>query len=126
MEEKAKKKLTVKGLLKALLVVLLILVILSLIIILGGKGNKKDNAIIRGESGTKSLVVYFSQADVVDLDKTDAVSSASMRTDNSGNVYGNTEYVARLFQQAVQYSDKQALLRELSADGLSCVLGGTV
>ena len=43
MEEKAKKKLTVKGLLKALLVVLLILVILSLIIILGGKGNKKDN-----------------------------------------------------------------------------------
>ena len=41
MEEKAKKKLTVKGLLKALLVVLLILVILSLIIILGGKGNKK-------------------------------------------------------------------------------------
>ena len=128
MEEKAKKKLTVKGLLKALLVVLLILVILSLIIILGGKGNKKDNAIIRGESGTKSLMVYFSQADVVDLDKTDAVSSASMRTDNSGNVYGNTEYVARLFQQAtggrsVQYSDKQALLRELSADGLSCVLG---
>jgi competence protein ComGC len=90
MEEKAKKKLTVKGLLKALLVVLLILVILSLIIILGGKGNKKDNAIIRGESETKSLVVYFSQADVVDLDKTDAVSSASMRTDNSGNVYGNT------------------------------------
>ena len=131
MEEKAKKKLTVKGLLKALLVVLLILVILSLIIILGGKGNKKDNAIIRGESGTKSLVVYFSQADVVDLDKTDAVSSASMRKDNSRNVYGNTEYVARLFQQAtggrsVQYSDKQALLRELSADGLSCVLGGTV
>lgn len=42
MEEKAKKKLTVKGLLKALLVVLLILVILSLIIILGGKGE--DNA----------------------------------------------------------------------------------
>ena len=34
MEEKAKKKLTVKGLLKAFLVVLLILVILSLIIIL--------------------------------------------------------------------------------------------
>ena len=100
MEEKAKKKLTVKGLLKALLVVLLILVIISLIIILGGKSNKKDNAIIRGDSGTKSLVVYFSQADVVDLDKTDAVSSASMRTDNSGNVYGNTEYVARLFQQA--------------------------
>ena len=33
MAEKAKKKLTVKGLLKALLVVLLILVILSLIII---------------------------------------------------------------------------------------------
>ena len=91
MEEKAKKKLTVKGLLKAFLVVLLILVILSLIIIFGGKGNKKDNAIIRGESGTKSLVVYFSQADVVDLDKIDAVSSASMRTDNSGNVYGNTE-----------------------------------
>ncbi len=90
MEEKAKKKLTVKGLLKALLVVLLILVIISLIIILGGKSNKKDNAIIRGESETKSLVVYFSQADVVDLDKTDAVSSASMRTDNSGNVYGNT------------------------------------
>lgn len=100
MEEKAKKKLTVKGLLKALLLVLLILVILSLIIIFGGKGNKKDNAIIRGESGTKSLVVYFSQADVVDLDKIDAVSSASMRTDNSGNVYSNTEYVARLFQQA--------------------------
>lgn len=66
----------------------------------GGKGNKNDIAIIRGESGTKSLVVYFSQADVVDLDKTDAVSSASMRTDNSRNVYGNTEYVARLFQQA--------------------------
>lgn len=40
MEEKAKKKLTIKGLLKALLVVLLILVILSLIIIFGGKGNK--------------------------------------------------------------------------------------
>lgn len=40
MEEKAKKKLTVKGLLKAFLVVLLILVILSLIIIFGGKGNK--------------------------------------------------------------------------------------
>lgn len=100
MEEKAKKKQTVKGLLKALLVVLLILVILSLIIIFGGKGNKNDIAIIRGESGTKSLVVYFSQADVVDLDKTDAVSSASMRTDNSRNVYGNTEYVARLFQQA--------------------------
>lgn len=49
MEEKAKKKLTVKGLLKALLLVMLILVILSLIIIFGGKGNKKDNAIIRGE-----------------------------------------------------------------------------
>ena len=46
MEEKAKKKLTVKGLLKALLVVLLILVILSLIIILGGKTNEKDNTII--------------------------------------------------------------------------------
>ena len=90
MAEKAKKKLTVKGLLKALLVVLLILVILSLIIILGGNSNKKDNAIIRGESETKSLVVYFSQADVVDLDKTDAVSSASMRTDNIGNVYGKT------------------------------------
>ena len=32
------------------------------------KSNKKDNAIIKGDSGTKSLVVYFSQADVVDLD----------------------------------------------------------
>ena len=73
MEEKAKKKLTVKGLLKALLVVLLILVILSLIIILGGKSNEKDNAIMRSDSSTKSLVVYFSQADVVDLDKTDMV-----------------------------------------------------
>ena len=100
MEEKAKKKLTVKGLLKALLVVLLILVIISLIIFFGGKSNKKDNTLIKGDSGTRSLVVYFSQADVVALDKTDAVSSASMRTDNSGNVYGNTEYVARLFQQA--------------------------
>ena len=100
MEEKTAKKLTVKGLLKALLVVLLILVIISLIIFFGGKRNTKDNAVIKGESDTKSLVVYFSQADVVDLDKTDAVSSASMRTDNGGNVYGNTEYVARLFQQA--------------------------
>lgn len=42
MEEKTKKKPTIKGLLKALLVVLLILVIISLIIIWGGKGNKKD------------------------------------------------------------------------------------
>lgn len=100
MEEKTAKKLTVKGLLKALLVVLLILVIISLIIFFGGKSNTKDNAVIKGESDTKSLVVYFSQADVVDLDKTDAVSSASMRTDNGENVYGNTEYVARLFQQA--------------------------
>ena len=41
MEENAKKKLTVKGLLKALLVVLLILVIISLIIIPGGKGCRR-------------------------------------------------------------------------------------
>lgn len=40
MEEKAKKKLTVKGLLKALLVVLLILVILSLIIFLAARTTK--------------------------------------------------------------------------------------
>lgn len=40
MEEKAKKKLTVKGLLKALLVVLLILVILSLIIILAARATR--------------------------------------------------------------------------------------
>lgn len=40
MEEKAKKKLTVKGLLKAFLVVLLILVILSLIIILAARATK--------------------------------------------------------------------------------------
>ena len=63
---KGKNKLTVKGILKALLIVLLILVIISLIIIWGGKSNKKDNTIIQGDSG---------------------------------NVYGNTEYVARLFQQ---------------------------
>lgn len=37
------------------------------------KSNEKDNTIMRGDSGTKSLVVYFSQADVVDLDKTDMV-----------------------------------------------------
>lgn len=101
MEENAKKKsLSVKGLLKALLVVLLILFVISLIIILGGKKNKHDSTIIQGESGTNSLVVYFSQGDVVDLDKTDAVSSASLKSDDNGNVYGNTEYVARLFQQA--------------------------
>lgn len=101
MEENAKKKsLSVKGLLKALLVVLLILFVISLIIILGGKKNKHDITIIQGESGTNSLVVYFSQGDVVDLDKTDAVSSASLKSDDNGNVYGNTEYVARLFQQA--------------------------
>ena len=41
MEEKAKKKLTVKGLLKALLVVLLILVILSLIIILAARATRR-------------------------------------------------------------------------------------
>ncbi len=101
MAEKTKKKsLSVKGLLKALLMVLLILVILSLIIILGGKKNKHDTTIIHGDSGTRSLVVYFSQADVVDLDKTDAVSSASMRTDDGGAVVGNSVYVANLFQQA--------------------------
>lgn len=76
-----------------------VLIIISLIIVLGGKKNKHNTEIVKGDSKTKSLVVYFSQGDVVDIDKNDAVSSASLRTDDGENVYGNTEYVARLFAQ---------------------------
>ena len=64
MEEKAKKKLTVKGLLKALLVVLLILVILSLIIFLGGK-YASSTAMDGLEKTDASILVLHSADDNV-------------------------------------------------------------
>ena len=52
-------------------------------------------------SPTRTLVVYFSQPEQVELKGVDAVSGASLLVKNHQRL-GNTQYIAQLIQQQIQ------------------------
>ena len=57
--------------------------------------DKTDNA-----KGGRVLIAYFSMPEDVDTSGVDAVSSASIVV-QEGEVYGNTEYVAKIMQETI-------------------------
>lgn len=78
--------------------VLVIFVIFSvsyIYLFTGAKISDASNMVEQGVEGTNSLVVYFTRSDVIDADKVDATSSASVNIKND-RYEGNTEIVARM------------------------------
>lgn len=77
-----------------LIVVLIFFCSIYMYLFTGPKISNISTDIEKGEEGTKSLVVYFTRKDVVDIQKVDAESSASVNVKN-GDFEGNTEILAR-------------------------------
>lgn len=89
---KARKKIVIGA-----IVVLLVLVALSYIYLFTGRKIKNaSNDVIKGDAGTKSLVVYFTRKGEIPGDM-DAVSSATQNT-NKGAKGSDTEAAAKMIQ----------------------------
>ena len=79
----------------AILVVILIIAALYIYLFLGHKQADVSNQIEKGKEGTNILVVYFTRSNVINVDKVDATTSASVNVNND-RYMGNTEIPARM------------------------------
>ena len=79
----------------AILVVILIFVVLYIYLFLGPKQTDVSNQIEKGTEGTNTIVVYFTRSNVINADKVDATTSASVNVNND-RYMGNTEIPARM------------------------------
>ena len=79
----------------AILVVILIIAALYIYLFLGHKQADVSNQIEKGKEGTNILVVYFTRSNVINADKVDATTSASVNVNND-RYMGNTEIPARM------------------------------
>lgn len=95
----------------AILVVILIIAALYIYLFLGHKQADVSNQIEKGKEGTNILVVYFTRSNVINADKVDATTSASVNVNND-RYMGNTEIPARMIADitgADLYAKKQAV-----------------
>lgn len=78
-----------------LIIVALILIALYIYLFLGPKQSDTSNQVEKGTEGTNTLVVYFTRSNVINADKVDATTSASVNVNNERHM-GNTEIPARM------------------------------
>lgn len=99
MKEKKKGNRKMYVTLGIILAVILLIAIGIIYVMTGRPVTNLPEQPVRGEEGTRSLVVYFSRSDVtLHKDEVDATSSASLNITENG-MAGTTELVARRIQE---------------------------